>query len=98
MLVRLSPDAALKTATLTVFYESFKQAGPFGPDLKVPHKVKLKPAHYSLEAAAAGYQTETHRPHPPPRSCNATRIKESTGIPRHAFRRTSTAARIDRTV
>src|SRR5262249_18887446 len=62
MLVRLSPQAALKTATLTVFYESFKKAGPFGPDLKVPHKVKLKPAHYSLEAAATGYELKRTDP------------------------------------
>jgi hypothetical protein len=62
LLVRVSPDEALKTATLNVWYESSRRWGPFGPGLSIAQTVNLKPAHYSLEAEACDYQKKRTDP------------------------------------
>jgi hypothetical protein len=43
-------------------YESNLRAGPFGPGIKSAHKVKLRPAHYAIEAEAANYQRKRTDP------------------------------------
>ncbi|MEP6714184.1 MAG: trypsin-like peptidase domain-containing protein [Terriglobia bacterium] len=55
LLVRLEPRTARQSTRITVLYEGTPRLPPVGPPVSGPKLLRLKPAWYSIQADAAGF-------------------------------------------